>query len=76
MTKDISIKEDGVEKSFSGVKKLRTKLLGGGSCDWVPTDSLVGKTITDVGIYRAVDENANGYSVVNVSILNADTKHY
>lgn len=67
MSKNISIQEGGVGRNMS-VDKLRTALAGGGTCLWVPEDSvnLGTKSITEDGTYKAADDGLYGYSEVTV----------
>lgn len=50
--------------------KLKTALLDGGSCLWVPEDEtqLITKEITENGVYRASDDGAYGFSEIIVNI--------
>ena len=68
MSKNIKIQEGGVAKSFTA-SKLRTDLVSGGTCEWIPEDeaNLITKSITKNGTYKASDDNAYGYSEVTVS---------
>ena len=49
--------------------KLKTNLVGGGTCLWVPEDetTLGTKIITENGTYKASDDGYYGYSEVTVS---------
>lgn len=68
MSKNIAIKEGGISKTLT-VDKLKTDLVGGGSCMWVPEDGmrLTTKHITENGTYRAESEGYYGYSEVTVN---------
>ena len=68
MSKNITIQEGGIGKQLT-VDKLRTDLVGGGSCLWVPEDErqLTTKHITENGTYRASDDGYYGYSEVTVN---------
>lgn len=68
MSKNISIQEGGVSKQMT-VDKLKTNLVGGGTCLWVPEDGVTLKTksITANGTYKASDDNCYGFSEVTVS---------
>lgn len=68
MSKNIVIKEGGTGKQLS-VDKLKTNLVGGGSCLWVPEDgtTLGTKYINADGTYKASDDGYYGYSEVTVS---------
>lgn len=67
MSKDIIIQEGGVGRQLS-VDRLKTALVGGGTCLWVPEDAVAlgKKTITKDGTYKAADEDLYGYSQVTV----------
>lgn len=68
MSKNITIQEGGLAKQLTA-NKLKTNLVGGGTCLWVPEDeiSLTTKHITENGTYRASDEGYYGYSEVTVN---------
>ena len=68
MSKNITIQEGGVGRQFTA-DKLKTALVGGGSCLWVPEDetTLGAKTITENGTYRAGDDGYYGFSEVTVN---------
>lgn len=68
MSKNIVIQEGGIGKQLT-VDKLKTNLVGGGSCLWVPEDSinLGTKHISENGTFRASDDGYLGYSEVTVS---------
>lgn len=68
MSKNITIQEGGVAKQMT-VDKLKTNLVGGGTCLWVPEDevTLGQKTISENGTYKASDDGLYGYSQVMVS---------
>ena len=68
MSKNISIQEGGVAKQLT-VDKLKTNLVGSGTCLWVPEDEvpLGTKNITKNGTYRASDDGYYGYSQVTVN---------
>lgn len=67
MSKDITIQEGGIAKQLTA-NKLRTALVGGGDCLWVPEDEVqVGEKIIDEnGTYLAADDGLYGYSQVTV----------
>ena len=79
MPKNIVIAEGTTGKTFTGVKKIKTQLQGGGTCNWVPEDEagdytrLKTKNITKNGEYEASDDDASGYSKVKVNV-SLDTK--
>lgn len=68
MSKNITIQEGGVAKQLT-VDKLKTNLVGGGTCLWVPEDGtqLGTKHISENGTYKASDDGYYGYSEVTVS---------
>lgn len=68
MSKNIVIQEGGVGRQFSA-DKLKTNLVGGGSCLWVPEDTtqLGTKYIEENGTFKASDDGYYGYSEVTVS---------
>lgn len=68
MSKNITIQEGGIGKQLT-VDKLKTNLVGGGSCLWVPEDetTLGTKYISENGTYKASDDGYYGYSEVTVS---------
>lgn len=74
MSENIIIQEGGVGKQLV-VDKLKTDHVGGGSCLWVPEDSvqLTTKHITENGTYRASTDGYYGYSEATVSIPNVGT---
>lgn len=67
MSKDVIIQEGGRGKTITA-DKLRTALVGGGDCLWVPEDEVqVGeKVIDENGTYLAADDGLYGYSQVTV----------
>ena len=69
MSKNIIIQEGGTGKQMS-VSKLKTNVVGGGTCLWVPEDeaSLGTKSITSNGTYNASDDGKYGYSQVTVNV--------
>ena len=79
MPKNIVIAEGTTGKTFTGVKKIKTQVQGGGTCNWVPEDEagdytrLKTKNITKNGEYEASDDDASGYSKVKVNV-SLDTK--
>lgn len=79
MSKNITIKEGTTAKNFSGVKKISTNQMGGGSVSWIPEDEAVNyvnlKKITarQNGTYTAEDESCDGFSEVKVEVP-ADVK--
>ena len=68
MSKDIIIQEGGQSKQLT-VDKLKTNLVGGGDCLWVPEDGIIlgTKHISENGTFRASDDGYFGYSEVTVS---------
>lgn len=69
MSKNITIQEGGTGKSMT-VHKLKTTLVAGGTCLWVPEDevSLGTKHITENGTYTASEDGKYGYSQVTVNV--------
>lgn len=69
MSKNITIQEGGVAKQLT-VDKLKTNLVGGGTCLWVPEDDvqLGTKNITENGTYNASSDGLAGYSQVTVNV--------
>ena len=74
MSKNITIQEGGVAKQLT-VDKLKTNLVGSGTCLWVPEDEvqLTTKTITANGTYKASDDGYYGYSEVTVNGVGSAT---
>lgn len=68
MSKNITIQEGGVAKQLT-VDKLKTNLVGGSTCTWVPEDEvqLGTKYISENGTYKASADGLYGYSEVTVS---------
>lgn len=68
MSKNIVIQEDGLGKQLT-TDKLKTNLVGGGTCLWVPEDEtrLGTKYISADGTYKASDDGYYGYSEVTVN---------
>jgi len=68
VSKNIVIQEGGIGKQLTA-DKLKTNLVGGGSCLWVPEDDtrLGTKYITENGTYKASDDGYYGFSEVTVS---------
>ena len=73
MSKTINIKEGSTDRTFT-TSKLRTKLQGGGTCDWIPLDerfnyvNIGTKTVTASGTYNASSDGLDGYSTVVVDV--------
>lgn len=74
MSKNIVIQEGGIGKQLTA-DKLKTNLVGGGSCLWVPEDDtrLGTKYISENGTYKASDDGYYGYSEVTVSGIGTAT---
>lgn len=68
MSKNIVIEEGGIGRNLTA-EKLKTALVGGGSCLWVPEDemALTVKSINQNGTYTAASDGFYGYSQVTVS---------
>lgn len=75
MSKDIFIREGDVARQMTA-EKLKTNLIGGGSCVWVPEEEtrLVTKEITQNGVYRASADGAYGFSEVIVNVSGGEAK--
>lgn len=74
MPKNIVIAEGTQGKTFTAVEKIRTKLQGGGTCNWIPEDeagdytNLKNKTIRENGEYLPSADNCTGYKKVTVNV--------
>lgn len=68
MAKNITIQEDGIDKTFNDIMRIRTN--GEGDGEWVPEDEVptMIKTITKNGTYTASDDHVYGYSALNVKV--------
>ena len=68
MSKNIVIQEGGIGKQLTA-DKLKTNLVGGGTCLWVPEDEtqLGTKYVSENGTYKASDDGFYGYSEFTVS---------
>lgn len=68
MSKNIVIQEGGIGKQLTA-DKLKTNLVGGGTCLWVPVDEtqLGTKYVSENGTYKASDDGFYGYSEFTVS---------
>ena len=70
MSKNIIIKEDGVDVSITGANKIKTPKQSGGTMLWVPEDETNAGTITITksATYQASDNNLYAFSkaIVNV----------
>lgn len=69
MSKNIIIQEGGTAKQLT-VDKLKTNVVGGGTCLWVPEDEATLGTLnaTENGTYKAKENGYYGYSEVTVSV--------
>lgn len=69
MSKNILIREGNLARQMN-VDKLKTNLVEGGSCLWVPEEEtrLVSKEITANGVYRPSDEGAYGFGEIIVNV--------
>lgn len=69
MSKTISIQEWNTTKQFT-VDKLKTNLVGGETCTWVPEDETqtAEKHITENGTYYAATDDVYAYDVVYVNV--------
>lgn len=74
MPKNIVIAEGTQGKTFTAVEKIRTKLMGGGTCNWIPEEeagdytNLKNKTIRENGEYLPSADNCTGYKKVTVNV--------
>lgn len=70
MSKDVSIQQDGVAKTFNGVSVVNTPTIAGGRTDWVPEDGteVVEFTVTSNGTYDLADYGYYGAYRVNVLV--------
>ena len=60
---------------MSSIKAIAlAKVVGGGGGGGEAV--LITKIVTDSGVYRASSDNADGYSIVNVNIINGDEVSY
>lgn len=70
MSKNIIIQNDGVDVTYTGIKKLKTRKVEGGTLYWLPEGEqpTAVKRITANGTYKASDDNlyAYGQAIVNV----------
>lgn len=69
MSKNITVQEGGIAKQLTA-DKLRTNLVGGGTCLWVPENEIIlgTKSITNNGSYSASADGLTGFSQVNVNV--------
>ena len=69
MSKNTVIKEGGLGKQLTA-DKLKTNLVGGGSCLWRPKDEidLRSKSISENGVYNAETEGLYGYASASVHV--------
>lgn len=70
MAKNASIQENGVAEAMTAINKLRTNLIGGGSCNWVPEDETLQREIIirENGTYNASTYDVNSFSRVVVAV--------
>lgn len=70
MAKNVSMQQNGVASAMSAIDKLRTQVVGGGSCTWIPEDSTRqrGIVITQNGTYEASSYSAQSFSQVVVNV--------
>ena len=68
MSKNLIIAEGRRGRRFGGVKKLETKLQGGGSCFWVPEDEVQLETLfaSENGVYKP---EKYGYDEASVHVI-------
>ena len=69
MSKNITIQEGGVGKQLT-IDKIKTDLVGGGTCLWVPEDEIIlgTKSISSNGNYSASADGLTGFSQVYVNV--------
>lgn len=73
MSKNITIQEGGVARTLSGVEKIVTNVVGGGTQNWVPEDEAANYvttgelSVSENGTYYASDDGYVGYSEVTVN---------
>lgn len=69
MSKNIVIEEGGIGKQLTA-DKLKTNLVGVGTCLWVPEDEVIlgTKSIIHNGTYSASADGLTGFSQVNVNV--------
>lgn len=67
---NITIKEDGTAKNFTGVSTVEVPETAGGANNWVPEGNAKTKVkkITGNGTYLAASDNASGYSAVFIQV--------
>ncbi len=70
MTKAIAIRQNGVRQEYTGVARLKTNRIGGGSVGWLAEDEsrATSKTIQLNGTYAAASDGYYGYDVVTVDV--------
>ena len=75
MGKNITIKEDGTTKTFSGVMHIMTPAISGGDVEWVPTDNISKEIlkITKNGTYTPSGDIA-GWRVVYIDVSPTQVK--
>lgn len=72
MSKNITIQEGGVARTLSGVEKIVTNVVGGGTQNWVPEDEAANYvttgelSVSENGTYYASDDGYIGFSKVEV----------
>jgi hypothetical protein len=69
MAKDITIQEDGIDKTFSDIMRVRTNGTDG-TDEWIPEDEThtILKTIRKNGTYLASEDGVYGYYALNVKV--------
>ncbi len=70
MSKNINIQIVGADNEMDEIDKINTKLLDGGTCNWVPEDETVQNAlnVTENGTYRADGENLHSFNRVVVKV--------
>lgn len=75
MAKDIIIQNNGVDVTYTGTKKLKTRKSTGGTLYWLPEDEQPTGTITitENGTYKAEEANLYAFSQAIVNVQQAPT---
>lgn len=69
MSKNITIKQNGVAKTFDQISKIRINEVDSGSFEWVPEQSGKVRKFTLNGEYTAIErDNVDGYRAVFINV--------
>ena len=74
MGKNITIQEGGIAKTFGGVEKIVTNVVGGGTQNWIPEEEATSYvetgelSVSENGTYYSSDEGYVGFSKVDVRV--------